>query len=164
MIGIRNSLTRIADEDECLTGKCRRHRGRLSRTLRSSRCEALHYGDTEFTDDPSSPQRSAAKTHLTQTLNEIEGSSLSDMWRDPTSFRHRCLILLGHLLLGGVILLVAAFVIGCIVLGLQLTPSQAGLWLQLAVMGTALHALLFEPLKVFVLAAYWTIFRNDLIQ
>lgn len=162
MIGIRNSLTRIADEDDCLTGKCRRHRGRLSRTLPSSRCEALHYGDTEFTDDQ--PSRTVTSHHLSQTLNDIEGTTLSDLWRDPTGFRHRCLVFLGNLLLGFVLLLVASLVIGCIVLGLQLTPSQAGLWLLLALSATVLHALLFEPVKVLVLAAYWTVCRNDLIQ
>lgn len=162
MIGIRNSLTRIVDEDTCLSGRCRLHRGRLSRRLRSSRCEALHPGGSNANnagDDVGPDGRT-----FNQSLEELEGNTLSDLWNDPRDTRRTTFLVLSHLMLAICFFLLMGLNVCCVIFGLKLNAVQARLWLGMTFVCVALHLFIFEPIKVLVLTTYWALARQDLMR
>ena len=50
------------------------------------------------------------------------------------------------------------------VLAAKLDPDAAWLWLSRALIAVAVHILVAEPLRVILIAFYWTVFRHELLQ
>jgi len=71
--------------------------------------------------------------------------------------------MLGVSMLVLVLLLVLVFGIGYVVLGAKLDTPTAWSWLTTAVLIFVVHAAIFDPLRILLVAGYWTVFRHQLM-
>jgi len=62
-----------------------------------------------------------------------------------------------------VLVLMAVFGVGYVVLGARLDTPTAWSWLSMALIVFVVHAAVFDPLRILFVAFYWTVFRHQLM-
>jgi len=62
-----------------------------------------------------------------------------------------------------VLLLMVVFGLGYVVLGARLDTPTAWNWMSTALIIFAVHAVVFDPLRILLVAFYWTLFRHQLM-
>jgi len=70
---------------------------------------------------------------------------------------------LAYLTLGVVLVLLAVFGLAYVVLGARLTTPAAWSWVWTALVVFVAHAAIFDPLRIALVASYWTVFRHQLM-
>ena len=119
--------------------------------------------DSDVDDPPSS----SLPPSVAPVIPPLDLYTLSQLLGGPTpphgSRRGYAGAMLGVSMLVLVLLLVLVFGIGYVVLGAKLDTPTAWSWLTTAVLIFVVHAAIFDPLRILLVAGYWTVFRHQLM-
>ena len=70
---------------------------------------------------------------------------------------------LGYVMLSLVLVLMVVLGLAYVVLGARLDTPTAWTWLTTALIAFTVHAAAFDPLRILLVAFYWTVFRHQLM-
>jgi len=70
---------------------------------------------------------------------------------------------LAYVMLALVLVLMVVFGLAYVVLGARLDTPTAWSWMSTALVVSVVHAAVFDPLRVLLVASYWTVFRHQLM-
>lgn len=100
----------------------------------------------------------------------LDAHTLGHLWdpkpppNDRSTWYGKISPMFRYLIVLVVLSLAAVLWAGYIALGAKFGPSEAWTWLTGVVFVGVVHAFVVEPLRVLVVALYWTVFRHQLIH
>jgi len=122
--------------------------------------------DSDVDDPPPSSLPPLPRPTVAPVVPPLDLYTLSQLLGGPTpphGSRSYAGAILGVSMLVLVLLLVLVFGIGYVVLGAKLDTPTAWSWLTTAVLVFVVHAAIFDPLRILLVASYWTVFRHQLM-